>query len=194
MNTTTRVSFQEAGVRLKNGKIGVLPTDTAYSFVASAFLSESVERLYHTCGWNDRKPIVVLLSHMDDIKLFGRALSFEESRATRSIWPGRVTIVFSGFYEEFLYLHHGTGVLAFRVPNVLELRDMLRISGPIITSSSNPIGKESAKTVEEAEAYFGDQADFFVDGGTVLGSPSTVVRFEAGHLMVVRRGAAEELF
>lgn len=186
-----RVSLSEAGKRLVGGVIGVLPTDTLYGFVASALLSEAVERLYRARGRNENKPCIVLLADLHDIERFEREVSSEEERLLHTVWPGKVSVILSGFSDTFSYLHRGTGTIAFRIPNVPELRDMLRISGPIIAPSANPEGMKPAETIEEAEAYFGDRADFFVDGGKLFGLPSTVARMEDDHFIVIRPGAGD---
>ena len=190
---SARVSLSEAGERLAKGAIGILPTDTLYGFVASALSADAVDRLYQARGRNENKPCIVLLADSDDIARFGRILSLEENALLGTVWPGAVSVILSGFLDTFSYLHRGTGTIAFRVPDVLALRDMLRISGPIIAPSANPEGMKPAETIEEAEAYFGDRADFFVDGGKLSGLPSTVVRLENDRFTVVRPGTAEDV-
>ena len=193
MNETTRIALSEAATRLNRGEIGIIPTDTIYGFVASALLPDAVERLYASRGRNDRKPCIALIADMSDIEHFGRMLSSEEKQLLEKVWPGKVCVILSGFPDRFSYLHRGTGTLAFRVPDVPALRDMLRVSGPIIAPSANPEGMKLAETGEEAEAYFGNRADFLVDGGTLSGSPSTIVRLEADRFTIVRPGAAEDV-
>ncbi len=183
--------ISEAGTKLASGSIGILPTDTLYGFVASALLPESVERLYEMRGRDEKKPCIVLLADRTDITRFVRVLSSEEDALLDTLWPGAVSVILSGFSEQFSYLHRGTESIAFRVPDIPELRDMLRISGPIIAPSANPEGMKPAETIEEAESYFGDRADFFVDGGKLSGLPSTVVKIENGRLTIVRQGVAK---
>lgn len=110
------------------------------------------------------------------------------------MWPGRASVIFPGISDEFLYLHRGMGTLAFRVPDSSALRDMLAVSGPIIAPSTNPEGMKPAETLKEAEAYFGNRADFLVDGGTLSGLSSAIVRLEKGRFTILRRGATEDVF
>lgn len=186
-----RVSLSEAGERLAKGAIGVLPTDTLYGFVASALLPESVARLYEARGRNEQKPCIVLIEKLSDMETFGVALSQDAENVLRTVWPGAVSVILPNIPDRFSYLHRGMGTLAFRMPNVPELRDMLRVSGPIIAPSANPEGMKPAETAEEAQSYFGDRADFFVDGGKLSGLPSTVVRLEDDRFTVVRQGVGK---
>lgn len=191
MSAATRISFQEAAERLARGEIGIVPTDTIYGFVASAMLPEAVERLYRARGRNEQKPCIVLIAECADIDRFGVTLSKEARVALQKMWPGKVSVIFPGISDEFLYLHRGMGTLAFRVPDSSALRDMLALSGPIIAPSANPEGMKPAETLEEAGEFFGTRADFFVDGRTLSGLPSTLVRYENDRLAVIRQGAVQ---
>ncbi len=184
----TRISLPEAGSRLSAGEIGVIPTDTIYGFVASALLPDSVERLYLVRGRNEKKPCIILLADLCDVERFGRRLSSEERQFLGTVWPGKVSVILPAFPNQFSYLHRGVGSLAFRVPSSPVLRGMLRVSGPVIAPSANPEGLKPAETIAEAEVYFGGLADFFVDAGSMKGSPSTLVRFDGKEVEVLRRG------
>lgn len=188
---SVRVSLPEAGTLLAGGAVGILPTDTIYGFVASALLPESVEQLYKARGRDERKPCIVLLSSVDDIARFDRVVSSEERWILNRVWPGAVSVILFGFSESFSYLHRGTNSIAFRVPDVPELCDVLRVSGPIIAPSANPEDMKPAETIEEAELYFGGRADFFVDVGKLSGLPSTVVSLQNERLTVIRQGTGK---
>ena len=184
-------SFDEVALFLNDGGIGVVPTDTLYGLVASALDREAVERVYHIRGRDEGKPCIVLIGGMDVLASFGIVLSDEERITLSLLWPGKVSVIFPCPDTKRVYLHRGTGTIAFRVPDKSDLRELLRETGPLIAPSANPQGMPPAKTIEEARTYFGDDADFYVDGGTLDSEPSTVVRFTDGRLSVVREGAVK---
>ncbi len=205
------VSFAEAAPFLKNGEIGVIPTDTLYGLVASALDMDAVERVYRVRGREKGKPCIVLIPEISDIdRLFchpelveGSSLSSADSSVRRlsrndknnemlgRVWPGKVSVIFSCSDTKWAHLHRGTGTIAFRVPEKSDLRELLRNVGPLIAPSANPQGMPPAKTIEEAEEYFGSDADFYVDAGTLDSEPSTVVKIENGKLVIVRQGAVK---
>lgn len=185
------VSFEKTIPFLKLGKIGVIPTDTLYGLVASAMNPEAVERVYRVRGRDEGKPCIVLIADMSDLDRFGVEPGDPVSRCLEEWWPGKVSVVLSCPGERFAYLHRGTGAIAFRLPGDDALRSLLREAGPLIAPSANRQGELPATTVAEAEAYFGDDADFYVDGGALSGEPSTVVKFEDGKLTVIREGAVK---
>jgi L-threonylcarbamoyladenylate synthase len=56
--------------RIKQGEIGVIPTDTIYGIVCSAFNKNSVEKLYKIRKRNKDKPMIILIGSVNDLKLF----------------------------------------------------------------------------------------------------------------------------
>ena len=185
------ISFEEAISRIESGKIGIVPTDTLYGLVASAMDPESVERVYRVRGRDGDKPCIVLIADISDLDRFSPAVSDVILGKLRKWWPGKVSVILPCPDDRFTYLHRGTGTIAFRMPDRPELRDFLRKTGPIIAPSANQQGMPPAKTVGEAEKYFGSDVDFYVDSGTLDSKPSTVVRFTDGKLSVVREGAVK---
>ena len=83
----------------------------------------------------------------------------------------------------------GTGTIAFRMPDIPELRDLLVQTGPLIAPSANTEGEPPALTVGDAKKYFGDEVDFYVDAGKLESLPSTLITFENGEPVVLRQGA-----
>lgn len=175
---------------LKCGNIGVIPTDTLYGLVASALDPVAVERVYRVRGRDEGKPCIALIGDVADLVTFGIDV-VPLSEMLGKFWPGKVSVVLPCADEKWQHLHRDTGTIAFRLPHVPELRALLRETGPIIAPSANPQGKPPAETIENAKSYFGDAVDFFVDGGTLHGEPSTVVRFEEGKIVVVREGVVK---
>ena len=161
---------------LKNGGIGVLPTDTLYGVVASARNKEAVERVYTLKGRAPAKPCIILISSLTDLSVFTVTLSPTLQSTLKKYWPGPTSIILPCAGEKFAYLHRGTHSLAFRLPKQEALIKLLQETGPLIAPSANPEGLTPAKTIEEARAYFGERVDFYEDGGTLTNPPSTLIR------------------
>ena len=186
------ISFDSNSIQiLKSGGIGVIPTDTVYGLVGSADNKETVERIYKVRERNVKKPCIILISSIQDLEIFGIEINNREKAVieSKTLWPGKVSIVFKCCDPRFEHLTRGTGSLAFRVPDVVELRNLIQEVGPIVAPSANMEGEPTSKTIEEARKAFGDTVDFYVDGGEQNGSPSTLVRFEDDSLVVIRQGA-----
>jgi len=85
-------------------------------------------------------------------------------------------------------LHRGTGTLAFRMPKLKWLRELLEKTGPLVAPSANFEGEQPAKTIREAEKYFGKNIDFYVDVGRRDSKPSTLLRIEKEKTVILRAG------
>lgn len=171
---------------LTTGGVGILPTDTLYGLTASAFDSDAVERVYALKQRDSRKPLIVLISTIEDIERFGVIVSNELEHTLKNYWPGPYTIILPTIDEEFEFLSRGTDTIAFRLPDDSELVELLEVTGPLVAPSANIEGKEPAKTVEQARKYFGDSIDFYYDGGERDGKASTIIRLEGDEPEIVR--------
>lgn len=171
------------------GKIGVIPTDTIYGVVASAWSKKTVERAYKIMKRNPKKPFVILIGSIADLALFNIKLDTATRNILEKVWPGKVSVILPITSAKFQYLHRGTKTLAFRLPKKQSLLKLLKKTGPLISSSANPQGKKPAETIAEARKYFADMIDFYVSGGRMKSLPSTLVEIKNGQVCVIRKGA-----
>lgn len=172
---------------LRNGAVGVLATDTLYGIVGSAFFPDVVARIFQLKRRNINKPVIVLVSDVEQMKYFGIDLSRDVLRALQTYWPGRYSIVLPTTENaRFDYLTRGTGTIAFRMPDRADLFELLDLAGPIVAPSANIEGTPPATTIEEARAYFGDEVDFYADSGRVEGKASAVITFDGDQVKYLR--------
>jgi L-threonylcarbamoyladenylate synthase len=179
-------SRAQATEQIKNGAVGILPTDTLYGIVCSATDESAVRRLYELKS-RHTKPGTLVAANIDQFVELGIPRRY--LTAVQQYWPGPVSVVIP-VGETFSYLHLGKHSLALRVPSDESLRDILLQTGPLLTSSANLPGTEPAHTVGKAKHYFGDRVDFYVDGGDFSGhAPSTIIRIIDDVVEVIRQGA-----
>ncbi len=176
---------------ISNGKIGVVPTDTLYGLVGSAFSEAAMERIYKIKKRNSGKPLIIIISAMADLNLFGIKLSEGESAILKKIWPGKVSVILPCQLKKFEYLHRGTKSLAFRLPKKQSLLDLIHKTGPLVTPSANPENFPPAESVEEAKKYFGDEIDFYISEGKIKSKPSTLLELKNGKIIMRRQGAVD---
>ena len=177
---------------LKLGGVGVFPTDTLYGIVGSAINGETVERIYVLRKRNLKKPMIILISSLNDLKKFDIALSVEQKKILKKIWPAGVSVVLECAKKKFEYLHRGKKTLAFRFPDDEELLKILKKTGPLVAPSANKEGEKSAVTYLEARKYFVEDVDFYVDAGKLKSKPSTIIEINKnGKINVLREGAVK---
>jgi L-threonylcarbamoyladenylate synthase len=177
--------------KIRNGKIGVIPTDTIYGVAASVFSKKAVERAYEILKRNPQKPFILLIGLIEDLNLFDIKIDLETRKILNSLWPGKVSVIFPVKSRKFEYLHRGTKTLAFRVPKKKSLADLLKKTGPLISTSANPEGLKPAETIAKAKKYFGDCVDFYINGGKIKSLPSTLLEIKNGKVNVIRKGTVK---
>lgn len=171
---------------LKNDGIGVLPTDTLYGIVGSAFSEKAIDRIYALKGRDENKPFIILISSPSDLVTFGIKLSASEQEFLHSVWPGPVSVILPCPLKKYAYLHRGTESLAFRVPKSRKLRTFLEKTGPLVAPSANMQGQPPASIIREAKRYFGDKADFYIAAGKKEGKPSKLVSLLSENPKILR--------
>lgn len=161
---------------LKQGGVGIYPTDTLYGLLGSALNRRTVARIYKVRKRNPKKSFIVLISSEKDLMSFGISPSPRLRKFLKKIWPGPVSVILGCPFKKFEYLHRGTEGLAFRVPKSRSLRLFLKKTGPLVAPTANFEGEPPAETTEEAKRYFGNTVDFYFGKARKRGSPSTLVR------------------
>lgn len=173
---------------LQGGAVGVIPTDTVYGLVCAASNEAAVTRLYSLKD-RQQKPGTVIAASIDQLVELGIPLRY--TRGVEHLWPNPLSIVIPDV-PKLSYLDQGLMSLAIRIPKHEALQQLLLKTGPLLTSSANQPAEPPANNIEEAQKYFGDSVDFYVDAGDLSGhEPSTVIRVIDDAIEVLRAGAVQ---
>lgn len=171
---------------LATGAVGVLATDTVYGLAARAHDKTAVKRLYALKD-RDTNPGTIIAANTLQLESLG--LKHAYVKAVEQYWPNPLSVVIP-CGDDMAYLHLGKHSLAVRIPRDEQLRQLLEKTGPLLTSSANHPGEPTAETIADAEAYFHDRVDFYVDSGELRDRPpSTVIRIVDDAIEVLRMGA-----
>jgi L-threonylcarbamoyladenylate synthase len=193
MKPTDYNSLTQDGLtaQIAGGAIGVLPTDTQYGLVCAYDNITGFERLYTVKERPADKPVILLAASIDQL-LEIEGLDRNSLLMAERFWPGPVSVVVACKAHVLTHIHRGMKSVACRVPDEPALQSLLEMTGPLVAPSANPHGREPAGTVAMAEEYFGNEVDFYVDGGDLTGRPpSTIISFdEDGLVDIIRQGAA----
>jgi len=169
------------------GAVGIIPTDTIYGLVARAVDEAAVKRLYGLKK-RSRKPGTVIAANRQQLELLG--LKHRYLKAVEQFWPGAVSVIIPVSDPKLAHLHQGKLGLAVRIPALPELQALLAQTGPLLTSSANPATKPAAINIRQAKDYFGNQVDFYEDGGDLKGcQASTLIQIVDDAIVVLRQGA-----
>ena len=185
----SNLSDPQVAQLLSQGAVGVIPTDTVYGLVAHAQSRSAVERLY-SLKPRELAPGTIIGASIEQLTELG--LDTPSLDKIRHLWPAPLSVVIDAQASP-PYLRQARTTLPVRIPALVEIIQLLEQTGPLMTTSANTSGSPTSTSVQMAIDYFGDQVDFYVDGGD-LGSrlSSTIIGFnDNGEIVLYRRGAIE---
>jgi L-threonylcarbamoyladenylate synthase len=177
---------------LKQGKIGMIPSDTLYGLTCSALNKQAVENIYKIKGRDSSKPVIVLINSIENIKEFGIDITENQRVFLQNNWPNKLTVVLTGVSSDLDYIHRGKYSIGFRIPNDAWLQQILLHTGPLISTTVNLSGENPINSVPEAIKSFGQKIDFYVDVGELNSPPSTVISLQpSGTFDILRQGSVD---
>jgi len=186
MNIYSSLSDPQVATMLQSGAVGILPTDTIFGIVAAANNKEAIAKLYEA-KHREGKPGTMIAASTDQLVALGLDKQYVDKVA--HLWPNSVSIVLPAG-PQLSYLHQGKNSLAVRIPSNPDIHALLEQTGPLLTSSANMPGEPSSNNVQEAQDYFGETVDFYVEGDTSKNQASTVAMLhDDGTIEVLRQGA-----
>lgn len=162
---------------LISGQIGVFPSDTIYGIHGLALNQEVVKRIYELKGRPKDKPFIILIHSLADLRLFGIEIDQQTKEILQRVWPGKVSVVL--------------GSTAFRMPADKLLQKLLAQTGPLISTSVNLSGMSPARNIKEAKKSFAEKLDFYIDGGNLSNSSSTLISIKLGRIKILRLGEVD---
>ncbi|MFY8148661.1 MAG: L-threonylcarbamoyladenylate synthase [Prochlorococcaceae cyanobacterium] len=138
--------------RLQRGAAALFPTDT---LPALAACPEHADQIWRLKGRPQDKPLILMGADLEQLR---GALPLEWRpewlALAESGWPGALTLVLPAAGAWVEALHPGGGSLGLRVPACEAARELLRLSGPLATTSANRSGEPPATSAPEAAALF----------------------------------------
>jgi L-threonylcarbamoyladenylate synthase len=176
------------------GAVVSFPTDTVSAFAARP---DAADRIFELKQRQPDKPLILMGGDVD--QLWPYVVGTEaELAAWRAIalryWPGALTLVLPSSARVPATMNPiASGTIGIRIPNCDLTRDLLRATGVLATTSANRSGEEpladpQAIAAAFPEAYVLDEVSQATLTRSQSGTPSTVVRWQAGGWEVLRQG------
>lgn len=174
---------------INDGRIGVIPTDTVYGLVGKAASEKAIKRMYAVKS-RAQQPGTTIAASTDQLSRLGFPIA--QLLRAKNYWPNALSVEMSAAHIPH-YLSTGEPVMAARIPDKLDLTNLLRATGPLMTTSANAPKQPTSTSIQMAIDYFGDEVDFYVDGGDLSGRPpSTIIGFDSnGKIIIYRQGAVK---
>ena len=173
---------------LNSGQLTVFKSDTIYGIFASALSLDAFSALSLVRPKSEGKYYIVLAANTDQLESFN--LNADSLKMASKLWPGPITAVIKTENINFKHLANKDGEIGFRIPADRKLRELLNLSGPLLSPSCNPEGQLPAANITEAINYFGEKVAVYADSGQVPPSqpPSTVIKISSSEPELLREG------
>jgi len=172
---------------LKNGGIGIFPTDTVYGIGTNGLRSDAVKRLYEIKKRNLKNPINLLVDDIKMIEEITQDISPLEYKLIKTFLPGPLTIILKKKNIVPNIVTAGSEFVGIRIPDNTVTRKLIDLSGvPIAAPSANISGKLSGTNLIDVLSDFSNNIDFAINGEeNNIGIESTIVRVidEVPHIL-----------
>jgi L-threonylcarbamoyladenylate synthase len=189
-------AIDEAVAALRAGRLVLLPTDTVYGLCADGYREAPYRRLCRAKGRPEGMPTAIVAADLDVIldavpEARGRA-----AVAARALLPGPYTLVLPNPARRFSWLT-GTSpeTIGIRVPELrADAREVVERAGVVVASSANRHGGADPARLDDVPDEIRTAVEAALDGGSLPGTPSTVLDLTTPTPAVLREGAvpAEE--
>ncbi|KAH6781214.1 DHBP synthase RibB-like alpha/beta domain-containing protein [Perilla frutescens var. frutescens] len=192
---------------LKEGAVGVIPTDTVYAIVCDLRNSSAIERLRRIKDIEPSKPLSILCCSFKDIDTYttgfprgnGQGLA-NTFRAVKHCLPGPYTFILTASkalpkecirYGTTSSKYTSRKNVGVRIPDDAVCKAILeKMDAPLISTSVRSPKEDEwiLDPVIIADVYGPEGLDFVVAAGTRLAEPSTVVDMTGNSPRIIRQG------
>jgi L-threonylcarbamoyladenylate synthase len=176
---------------MRAGGIAAFPTDTVYGLGADVYNGGAVAKVFAAKRRPRNLPLPVLIADTSQLDELTADIPPPAKLLMHKFWPGALTLVFDkahGFDSPALA---GSSKVAVRMPgHAVTLRLITEAGCPIVGTSANLHGRQSALTAAEVKTQLGSAVNFILDGGPCPGGiESTVVDVTVDPPVILRQGA-----
>lgn len=183
--------ISRAARRAQRGAPIALPTDTVYGLGVSVAPGHTPRALYELKGRDAGKAIPLLVSGVEALETYGRAVPHYAYELASRHWPGALTLIVQAsdaVPESFLA---ADGSVALRAPaSPIALALLRELGTALATSSANLQGGTPATSAKTIDPHLAARLTLIIDGGSTPGNtPSTILSCLTDTPVLIRAGA-----
>ena len=179
-----------AGDILRGGGLVAYPTETVYGLAASAFIVDTVARVYDAKQRPFSQPLPVQIASVEDVETLASSVSPEAKRLIAEFFPGPLTLVFWRLPSVSLTVTGGSNTIGLRMPDHPIALGVLRAFGaPVVCPSANLTGRRAPMSASDVLEDLDGVIDLVLDGGETNDRiPSTVLDVTQVPARLLREG------
>jgi ribose 5-phosphate isomerase B/tRNA threonylcarbamoyl adenosine modification protein (Sua5/YciO/YrdC/YwlC family) len=182
----TRENIRRAADALRAGEVVAYPTETVYGLGVDPFNESALKRLYDVKKRDERNPVLLIVSSMEQLAPLIGALSERARSYADAFWPGPLSLVLLATKEVPRTLIGQGGKICVRwTSNPIAAALCEAFGGAIVSTSANLSAQPPARFAREVPAH---GVAVCIDGGELSSAAaSTVLDPETG--TILRNGA-----
>lgn len=179
-----------AGAVLRAGGLVAYPTETVYGLAASAFVVDSIARVFDAKGRPFGQPLPVQIASVDEVETLARTVPQAAKQLLADFFPGPLTLIFWRQPTVSLTVTGGGNTVGLRMPDHPVALGVLRAFGaPLVCPSANLTGRRAAMSAGDVLEDLDGRVDLVLDGGpTTDRTPSTVLDVTTEPARLIREG------
>lgn len=193
----TPAILEQAGARLRGGRLVAFATETVYGLGANALDPAAVAGVFELKGRPLYDPLIVHVASLEMARSLTTNWSALAEKLAHRFWPGPLTLVLPRAEIVPDLVTAGLPNVALRWPAHPLAQSLIQAAQrPIAAPSANRFASISPTSAADVAAELSDPELWILDGGPCLhGLESTVVSLVGTHPVVLRLGslAVEEL-
>ena len=176
---------------LRGGGVIAYPTDTIYGIGCDITNRKAIHQIYRIKARDPKKPVAFICPDLAAITRFAQVSNFAFRILKRRL-PGPYTFILETTRQTPEILTTKQKTVGIRIPdNRIAMAIVAELGEPLVTTSVNLSGSNPLSDPFEIEDEFGSQLDLVVDGGILMGDPSTVISLVGDRIEVLRQGCGE---
>jgi len=146
------VNSSDLSVKLHQGSMALLPTDTLPALAASP---EYVSQLWEIKKRPLDKPLILMGSSSNELfECVAQTALKDAYLMAKRYWPGALTMILPASGSIVDYLNPGQLTLGMRIPACEVTLELLSRSGPLATTSANLAGEAPSLKAEQVAKCF----------------------------------------
>jgi L-threonylcarbamoyladenylate synthase len=177
---------------VKAGQPVLLPTDTVYGLVTSAYREDHAARVYRLKGRDETRPSALMAASLEGLFECVPELRGRSGVIAGTLLPGPYTLILPNPALRFRWLTGTrTDAIGVRVPELPEpSRRVVEVAGCVMATSANDPGGPDPATLDDVPQRIRQVVAAELDLGRLPGTPSTVIDFTGDQPYVIRDGVA----
>ena len=180
---------------LNEGKVLILPAATVYGISSRFDDPDALKKIYMIKKRSSDMPFIILISNKIQLEQLIKEISPAGQKLIGKYWkpdaPQPLTLIFKKSDAIGSNMTGGRDTIAVRMAGLKVVRDIIEISGPIVSTSANISGQDIiADDIDKIPYSIRQEVDMTVklDGG-LKGTESTIVDVSGEKPELIREGA-----